>query len=161
MNSRISNFQIEIWILTSDNPIFYTIATMGNTNSASKDEPAADPCGTGPSDMSNKVALGAGCYWGTDKFVRKSTFFLKEVALCVLPATNTKVPCSAHPIDPDFEKMFPGAIKQEETNVGFMSPDDDPRIKKPTYKQVNLTRPAAPMICDPACGSTNNNFVFS
>jgi hypothetical protein len=51
---------------------------MGNTKSSSASSSsakvsskAADPAPMGPSGMSNKLALGAGCYWGTDKFVRK------------------------------------------------------------------------------------------
>jgi len=45
---------------------------MGNAKSSSKaDGPVitADPA---PSGISNKVALGAGCYWGTEKYVKKS-----------------------------------------------------------------------------------------
>mmetsp|Transcript_11481 Transcript_11481/g.19082 ORF Transcript_11481/g.19082 Transcript_11481/m.19082 type:complete len:223 (-) Transcript_11481:295-963(-) len=89
---------------------------MGNTKSSSSassgaatrvSSKAADPAPMGPSGMSNKLALGAGCYWGTDKFVRK-----------------------------DFEKKFPGSIVVKATKVGFMSPEAKPRFAKPTYQQV-------------------------
>lgn len=61
-----------------------------------------------PSDekLSSKLALGAGCYWGTQKFV-----------------------------DKDFgQKLFPGSIKSSQ--VGFMAPSDAPPVSNPTYRQV-------------------------
>jgi peptide-methionine (S)-S-oxide reductase len=66
---------------------------------ASPTAPEASPT------ISNKVALGAGCYWGTEKYVQKN-----------------------------FQLRFPGSIKS--TMVGFMSPDEHPRIKNPTYRDV-------------------------
>lgn len=55
--------------------------------------------------ISNKLALGAGCYWGTEKYIRK-----------------------------DFQKKFPQSVTV--ATVGFMSPDEKPRIVNPTYGQV-------------------------
>ena len=49
-------------------------------SSASQTAPPADAASSG---ISNKLALGAGCYWGTEKYVKK-----------------------------DFQKRFPGSIKK-------------------------------------------------
>lgn len=57
------------------------------------------------SDLSSTIVFGAGCYWGTEKYIRK-----------------------------DFQKKFPNSIKS--AKVGFMSPDKQPRFRKPTYKDV-------------------------
>ena len=76
---------------------------MGIASSTrTKEAPPAQPS-TGLT--STQVALGAGCYWGTEKFVRK-----------------------------DFQKKFPNSIKR--ATVGFMSPEAQPRIRNPTYKDV-------------------------
>lgn len=53
--------------------------------------------------------------------------------LCWLSLTFT---CSVHRTSnhKDFQLRFPGSIKS--TMVGFMSPDEHPRIKNPTYRDV-------------------------
>lgn len=81
---------------------------MGNvasSSSSSKRTRTAPPAAPASSGLSHTVALGAGCYWGTEKYVRK-----------------------------DFQKRFPGSIKS--ATVGFMSPQAQPRFRKPSYKDV-------------------------
>lgn len=67
--------------------------------------PMADPAPMAPEGLSNQVAFGAGCYWGTEKFIKK-----------------------------DFQKKVPNSIK--DAKVGFMSPQSNPRVKNPTYREV-------------------------
>lgn len=66
--------------------------------------PKVDPDTT---TISHKLALGAGCFWGVEKYVVR-----------------------------DFQKKFPGSINVASTKVGFMSPLSKPRIQNPTYRQV-------------------------
>jgi len=76
---------------------------MGQRSSrATEPAPPAEAASAG---LSPHLALGAGCYWGTEKYVVQ-----------------------------DFQKRFPGSIKK--ATVGFMSPQEKPAIKNPSYKQV-------------------------
>lgn len=68
---------------------------------------AAGPAPPASTTISHKLALGAGCFWGTEKYILK-----------------------------DFQKKFPGAINAHNTKVGFMSSLAHPRIQNPTYRQV-------------------------
>ena len=73
---------------------------------ASKQQQRKAPAAPRASDtISSTIVIGAGCYWGTEKYIRK-----------------------------DFQKRFPNSIKS--ATVGFMSPDPQPRFRKPTYQQV-------------------------
>ena len=59
---------------------------MGNKSSSSVTIIPAEPAPMGPDDMSNKLALGAGCYWGTEKFVKKSEWvsqWTECISVCV------------------------------------------------------------------------------
>lgn len=58
-----------------------------------------------PGEIGDTVALGAGCYWGTEKYIKK-----------------------------DFQEKFPNSIKR--ATVGFMSPEAQPRFRRPSYKDV-------------------------
>eukprot|EP00977_Amphora_coffeiformis_P024253 scaffold15199_cov170-Amphora_coffeaeformis.AAC.3 len=79
---------------------------MGNTASRrNRNAASGAPVTPAEGNISNKVALGAGCYWGTEKYIRK-----------------------------DFQKIFPNSIKS--ATVGFMSPEAQPRFRKPSYKDV-------------------------
>jgi peptide-methionine (S)-S-oxide reductase len=107
------------------------------STTATKEHPQrkAVPAGPAPEasdNISNKVALGAGCYWGTEKYVRIGTFFEMTQALCMFHQRFSILTFLC--LTTDFQKKFPGAIK--EATVGFMSPEDKPRIKSPNYKQV-------------------------
>jgi len=66
---------------------------------------AASPARPSSTALSNKLALGAGCYWGVESYVKSR-----------------------------FQQKFPGSIKS--CTVGFMSPEDKPKHRNPTYKQV-------------------------
>lgn len=112
---------------------------MGQRNSKSSDGAdsapsnvvsASMPAPKASSTIGNKVALGAGCYWGTEKFVRKGESKILSRTCC--HACRNHVPSSVSCVD--FQKRFPGSIKT--AKVGFMSPDSSPRIKNPTYQQV-------------------------
>mmetsp|Transcript_28246 Transcript_28246/g.68747 ORF Transcript_28246/g.68747 Transcript_28246/m.68747 type:complete len:222 (+) Transcript_28246:138-803(+) len=59
------------------------------------------------SNISPTLALGAGCYWGTEKFIVKN-----------------------------FQKKFPNSILEDDTKVGFMSVNPNNPLKNPNYKQV-------------------------
>jgi peptide-methionine (S)-S-oxide reductase len=56
--------------------------------------------------ISPRLALGAGCYWGTEKYIKK-----------------------------DFQKSFPGSIKTVSVGF-MAPETVDPRYKNPTYQQV-------------------------
>ena len=84
--------------------------SVSDTSSSTKDEVV--PAGPAPqvkenTTISRRVALGAGCFWGVEKYVVR-----------------------------DFQKRFPGSIDVDKTKAGFMSPFQRPRIEKPTYRQV-------------------------
>jgi len=59
------------------------------------------------SSISNIVTIGAGCYWGTEKFVKK-----------------------------DFQDKFPKSIKSAKVGFMSPKNDDEHRITDPTYRQV-------------------------
>jgi len=79
------------------------------------------------STISNRVALGAGCFWGTEKFVRKGENLIEKMSH-LLQELTVRSP------NADFQKRFPDSIKTAE--VGFMSPNEHPRVKNPTYRDV-------------------------
>jgi len=80
---------------------------MGQVNSLRRRnfKPAA-PAPESSTKLSNKLALGAGCYWGTEKFVRSN-----------------------------FQKKFPCAIKSCTVGF-MAPKEPDPQFKHPTYQQV-------------------------
>lgn len=91
----------------------------------------AGPAPEASAKISNKLALGAGCYWGTEKYVKKGEFIFCGLFVFSFYSTHLTL---VESIPKDFQKKFPGAIK--EAKVGFMSPLDKPRIKNPTYFEV-------------------------
>lgn len=67
---------------------------------------AAAPAPPASGKLSDKLALGAGCYWGTEKYVRK-----------------------------DFQQKFPGSIKSCSVGF-MSPTEPNPKYKNPTYQQV-------------------------
>lgn len=84
--------------ITPNNLIF-----MGQAKSFENAGPAP-PAEDGK--LSPRLALGAGCYWGTEKYIKK-----------------------------DFQKRFPGSIKSVSVGF-MAPETVDPRFKNPTYQQV-------------------------
>jgi len=62
--------------------------------------------------MSAKIAFGAGCYWGTEKY------FVKDFPKMIGKGSSADV------------------YVQEEVKVGFMSPEGEKAMKNPSYRQV-------------------------
>jgi peptide-methionine (S)-S-oxide reductase len=97
----------------------------------------ADPASSAPSGISNKLALGAGCYWGTEKFVKKGAIGRGWCTSNCFPFPRPhdyRIFSVAEIHCVDFQKKFPNSIKY--AKVGFMSPDANNRIKNPSYTQV-------------------------
>ena len=59
----------------------------------------------------------------------------------------------------DFQLRFPGSIKS--TKVGFMSPDEHPRIKNPTYRDVCTGRSGHGKLSDPLSCSLPTSITVS
>mmetsp|Transcript_9207 Transcript_9207/g.25881 ORF Transcript_9207/g.25881 Transcript_9207/m.25881 type:complete len:233 (+) Transcript_9207:138-836(+) len=72
------------------------LQTQTNTRTMSTSAPAADTCNNAPSAgvIESTVALGAGCYWGTEKFIKK-----------------------------DFQKRYPDSIKSAKVGFMSPNPD--------------------------------------
>lgn len=79
---------------------------MGQINSRLRHVPNAAPVKPSPTKLSKTLALGAGCYWGTEKYVR----------------TN-------------FQTKFPGAIKSCSVGF-MGPQEAEPKYRNPTYQQV-------------------------
>lgn len=93
----------------------------------------AGPAPLASQSIDSKVAFGAGCYWGTEKYIVRGACFGREIENQMTVLFLNRLRCSWL-FDADFQKKFPSSIK--EAKVGFMSPLSSPRIKNPTYKQV-------------------------
>lgn len=79
---------------------------MGQGKSFENAKPVSSLTTTIEGPISPRLALGAGCYWGTEKYIRK-----------------------------DFQKSFPGSIKTVSVGF-MAPETVDPRYKNPTYQQV-------------------------
>jgi peptide-methionine (S)-S-oxide reductase len=79
---------------------------MGQINSRRRSVRAAAPAEPSSATLSNTLALGAGCYWGTEKYVRKN-----------------------------FQDKFPGSIKSCSVGF-MSPERPEPKYRKPTYQQV-------------------------
>ena len=71
--------KLKQFVIQSSDYIMGQVKSQMSNASSAQPAPPAVPAST---TISNKLALGAGCYWGTEKYVRK-----------------------------DFQKMFPNSIK--------------------------------------------------
>jgi peptide-methionine (S)-S-oxide reductase len=79
---------------------------MGQVNGRLRDVQIAAPAKPSPMKLSNTLALGAGCYWGTEKYVRKN-----------------------------FQQNFPHAIKSCSVGF-MSPQKPEPKYRNPTYEQV-------------------------
>ena len=90
--------------ITSYNTI--TMAFFKRIMNPSSKTVAAEPAPEAPQGLSNKVALGAGCYWGTERYVRQK-----------------------------FQEKFPNSIKSATVGF-MSPLDGGNAIKNPTYADV-------------------------